>query len=456
GGSLPYTFAAARTDFGEGLGALGLGGLALLFLHAYSLGGGTYTGIEAVSNGLPVMREPRVATGRRTMLYMALSLAFTAGGLLVCYLLWDVALAEGKTLNAVLADKVFGALGLGAGLVVVTLVSEGALLVVAAQAGFIDGPRVLANMSADSWFPRRFSSLSERLTIENGILLMGAASLLALFYTRGDVRHLVVMYSINVFLTFSLSMFGMLTLGIRRRRTKGARPVSIPLFTAGFLLCATILGVTVTQKFREGGWITLVVTGGLVLLALWIRAHYRMVGEKLAELYRELKEIPRTAKAPPGDPNPSEQTAVILVGGFGGLGIHTMLNAFRVFPGTFKNLVFVSAQAVDSGAIRIDHGVPEIEAETRTMLGKYVELAAGIGVPATSRMSIGTDVVDELEKVCLATAREFPRSIFFGGKVIFRREGWYHHLLHNETAFAVQKRLQWAGKTMVIIPARMK
>ena len=64
--------------------------MLLLFVHAYSLGGGTYTGIEAVSNGLPIMREPRVQTGKRTMIYMAISLAVTAGGLLLCYLLWDV------------------------------------------------------------------------------------------------------------------------------------------------------------------------------------------------------------------------------------------------------------------------------------------------------------------------------------------------------------------------------
>ena len=64
--------------------------MLLLFVHAYSLGGGTYTGIEAVSNGLPIMREPRVQTAKRTMLYMAASLAFTAAGLLVCYLLWHV------------------------------------------------------------------------------------------------------------------------------------------------------------------------------------------------------------------------------------------------------------------------------------------------------------------------------------------------------------------------------
>ena len=205
------TARTAADGFHAGLAApgFGIGAMALLFLHAYSLGGGTYTGIEAVSNGMPIMQEPRVKNGKRTMLYMAMSLAVTAGGLLVCYLLWDVSAVEGKTLNAVLVEKLVAGIPFGGAFVIATLFSEGGLLVVAAQAGFIDGPRVLANMAVDSWAPHRFAALSERLTTHNGIMLMGVAALAALLYTGGDVVKLVVMYSINVFLTFSLSMFGM-------------------------------------------------------------------------------------------------------------------------------------------------------------------------------------------------------------------------------------------------------
>ncbi len=76
-----------RTGFQGGLATLGLGGMALLFLKAFSMGGGTYTGIEAVSNGLQILREPRVLNGKKTMAYMSVSLALTAGGILVCYLL---------------------------------------------------------------------------------------------------------------------------------------------------------------------------------------------------------------------------------------------------------------------------------------------------------------------------------------------------------------------------------
>ena len=87
-------------------------------------------------------------------------------------------------MNALLAERLTAHLPLGRVLVVVTMVSEGVLLVVAAQAGFIDGPRVLANMAVDSWVPRRFAALSDRLTTHNGITLMGATSLVALLYTR--------------------------------------------------------------------------------------------------------------------------------------------------------------------------------------------------------------------------------------------------------------------------------
>src|SRR5512139_715613 len=114
-----------------------------------------------------------------------------------------------------------GGLPVGEWFVVSALLAEGALLVVAAQAGFIDGPRVMANMATDSWMPHRFSQLSDRLVTQNGVLLMGGASLVTLFYTRGDIVALVTMYSINVFVTFSLSQASMLRYWLQRRAERG-------------------------------------------------------------------------------------------------------------------------------------------------------------------------------------------------------------------------------------------
>jgi amino acid transporter len=455
---LTTTVEHVGAGYDRAIGTLGLSGVLLVFVRAYSLGGGTYTGIEAVSNGLPIMREPRVRTARRTMLYMATSLAFTASGLLLCYLLWRVAPVEGKTLNAVLVERLAGGFPGGAVFIALTLFSEGALLVVAAQAGFLDGPRVLANMAIDSWVPHRFAALSERLTTGNGIVLMGAASLAALLYTRGAVSRLIVMYSINVFVTFSLSMFGMLRFWLAARNEAGARRARrITLFGSAFLLCVTILAITVFEKFREGGWVTLVVTGVVVAVCFWVRGHYRTAARSVARLYRDLHGLPDTPKPGlPAEPDRDHPVAAVLVGAYGGVGIHTVLNIFRAFPGHFKGLIFLSIGVVDSGEFKGEHAVEELKRKTDEMLQRYVRLAQGMGIPACARYSLGTDAVEEAEKLCLEAAREFPRITFFAGKMIFQRERWYDRLLHNETALALQKRLQWAGKTMVTLPVRVR
>jgi amino acid transporter len=457
---LPSTARAVRAGFTEGAATLGVGGLLLLFVRAYSLGGGTYTGIEAVSNGLPIMRDPKVETGKRTMVYMGTSLAFTASGLLLCYLLWQISPVPGKTMNAVLTERLAGGLPFGGTFVVLTLFSEAMLLVVAAQAGFIDGPRVLANMAVDSWVPHRFAALSERLTTQNGILVMGAAALAALVYTRGNVGHLVVMYSINVFLTFSLSMLAMLRFWHQHRKARREWRTRLALFAAGFVLCATILGTTTYEKFTEGGWVTVVITLAVIGLCFVIRRHYRTVNAELDKLYHELGDLPHATPARPlavvGQVDPQKPTAAVLVGSYGGVGIHTVLNVFRSFPGHFKGLVFVTVGVIDSGEFKGEHAVEELRRRTEEMLAQYISLAAGLGVPATARMAIGTEAVAEAEKVCLDVAREFPRVVFFAGKMIFQRERWYHRLLHNETALAVEKRLRWVGKTMVTLPIRVR
>ena len=172
---------AFQGNFRQDLSTIGYIGMLAIFLRAFSMGGGTYTGIEAVSNAMNVMREPRVQTGKRTMVYLATSLAITAAGLLFCYSLFAIKPVEGRTLNAILADLTFSGWPLGGAIAFVTILSEGALLMVGAQSGFAGGPSVMANMAVDSWLPRRFSALSERLTMQNGVLLMGAA-LVLLFY----------------------------------------------------------------------------------------------------------------------------------------------------------------------------------------------------------------------------------------------------------------------------------
>lgn len=431
---------AAHTVGGlrEGLSTIGVGGLLLLFAQAYSRGAGTYTGIEAVSNGLQIMREPRVATAKRTMLYMAISLAVTAGGILLCYLLLDVKPVAGKTLNAVM----FEALPFGGWFVVLALVAEAALLLLAAQTGFIDGPRVMANMALDSWLPRRFSSLSERLTMHYGVVLMGVAAVLTLFYTRGGIDQLVTMYSINVFVTFSLTQLGMCKFWITERQKHPRWLRALSLHVIGAVLCIGILVMVVVEKFFEGAWMTILVTALLIAFCWLIRRHYQKVSRKLAVLSQTLDNLPTATDATAAELDPHLPTAVLLVGGYGGLGIHSLLAIFRQFPGFYKQVIFVSVAVIDSGHFKGLEELENLKAETQQALDKYVALASGFGLAATSRMALGAEPLAEIELLCTEVGRQFPKATFFAGKLIFRRDTWYQRVLHNETATAIQRRLE--------------
>ncbi|MDA8413209.1 MAG: APC family permease [Desulfobacteraceae bacterium] len=453
-------FAPVVSDLGSGIrhdvSTIGVIGILMLFMRAYSLGGGTYTGIEAVSNGLQIMREPRVQTGKRTMLYMATSLAFTASLILLCYLFLALKPVEGMTLNAVLANNLFTNWPMGHWIAFITIFSEGALLLVAAQAGFVDGPRVMSNMAIDSWFPHRFAALSVRLTMRNGILLMGLAAIALLFYTGGSVGTLVVMYSINVFITFSLSQLGMSKFFIQRRKEDPQWFRHLSVHLVGLVLCVTILVVTTFEKFAEGGWMTLLITAVVIGLCYLIKGHYLRVRQGMRDLDETLLDVP---VAPHGEPpaiDHNAPTAIQLVSGYSGFGVHTLFSILSTFPNTYKNVIFVSVAMIDSGSFKGSEEMEALEASVKAGLEKYVNMAHKLGLAAEYRTELSTDVVESAVDLCKQVAGEFPRSTVFTGQLTFRLEKFYHRLLHNETAFAIQRRLQWDGLTTVIMPIRVR
>ena len=432
---------------------LGFWAMFVILARAYSRGAGTYTGIEAVSNGIQIMREPRIATGKRTMVYMATSLAITAGAILLIYLLLGVHEQTGKTLNAVMVEK----LNFGPWFVVLVLASEAALLFVAAQTGFIDGPRVMANMANDRWLPHRFASLSDRLTMHYGIMLIGAASIATLFYTGGNIDALVTMYSINVFLTFSLTEIGMVKFWITERKTHPEWKKSLPVHLTGLVLCLSILTIVVIEKFQEGAWMTVVVTSALILLCVIIRRHYRLVNKKLRSLSDILEGLPAedSAVQPAMKLDSNRPTAILLVESYNGLGIHSLLNIVKQFPGYFKQMVFVSVAVLDTGNFKGSGEVERLEENTKQELDHYVKLATNLGIPSTARMTVGTEAVEEAEKICLELSREFKQSVFFAAKLVFQKQKWYQRILHSETAYAIQNRLQFQGLSMVVLPVRV-
>jgi len=99
--------------------------------------------------------------------------------------------------------------------------------------------------------------------------------------------------------------------------------------------------------------------------------------------------------------------------------------------------------------------VEAVRAQTEKSLRRYVDLARRLGLVADYRMAIGTEAVSEAERLCLEVGREFPRAIFFAGKLVFEQERWFQRLLHNETAYQLQRRLQFAGLNAMVLPVRV-
>ena len=212
---------------------------------------------------------------------------------------------------------------------------------------------------------------------------MGLSALAALWYTDGMVSTLLIMYSINVFLTFSLSMIGMWRHWYALRGQHALWRRRLALFSMGAALCLSILAVTIFEKFGQGGWVTLLLTGTCITISLLIHRYYRRVLARLKRLDESLSEIVTTGTPVHREPDPSQATAVVLAGGYGGLGVHTLLNALRFAPGHFKNIIFVSVGVIDSGNFKGADAVDDLQRYTEESLEKYVNLARRLGLRLT-------------------------------------------------------------------------
>lgn len=450
------------SDVHQARSSLGWLGMLMILARAYTMGAGTYTGIEAVSNGLSILREPRVKTATRTMRYMVVSLSFMVLGLMLAYLLYRVQEEPGRTLNALVCSRVVENWPgwLGKLFLAVTLFSEGMLLFVAAQTGFFGGPSVLATMAKDRWVPARFALLSNRLVVQNGILLIGVSGLLTLILTGGSVDLLVVLYSINVFITFSLSQSGMVRYWLKADIPRSRRLRKLAFSGLGLGLTLIILASLVIVKFGEGGWVTLAVTGCLVLVVRRIKSEYAQTRESLKRLdgladvsEMVFQEPPKTL--PPLAQGVPERTAVVLVNGYGGYGLHTVFGIIRLFGQMFRRFVFIQVGVIDAAAFKGVEEIDALEKHTHNEVQRYSELMRHYGYESESVAVSGLDVTDEISKLAPELIRRFPAAVFFGGQLVFKNDSLLTRVLHNFTIFDIQRKLYQQGIQFIILPIRV-
>jgi amino acid transporter len=432
-----------------------------VFLKALSMGGGTFTGLEAVSNNVNTLSEPRIRTAKITMFLVAVSLAFTAAGIILLYLLWGVTKVDGQTLNATVFYSItqtwtYNDTPLSYIIVPIVLMFEAGLLVVAANAGFLAGPNVISNMASDEWMPKSFSSLSSRLVVKNGIVFMAVAALLTLIITDGSVHVLVVLYSINVFITFSMSLLGLSIYWFRHRHRQEKWLSKLTISVIGFIVCSSILLITIFEKFYEGGWITLLITSIFVGSGLLIRRMYRRF--KINLMHKEAEFY--NYEFLPSDPNlsavdKSAPTAAIIVDQTFGSGMNCLLEIKKLFPGIFKNFIFVTVGEVDSNTMREEKRWRDMRRKTKSILNKYKNYCNANGRFAKAYIGYNTDVVEKLTQLTNRVSKDYPNVLFFGTKFIFDNENILTQILFNHIPYIMQRRLHTKGQNMVILPMKI-
>ncbi len=431
-----------------------------LVIRAYGLGGSTYSGIEAISNNVNLLAEPRIRTGRLALLYVALTLAFTAGGLILLYSLWDIQPVSGQTLNATLLSAITAQLGLhGRGAdawMSLTMGLEAAILLVAANAMLIFAPTLLANMASDSWLPHQFRNLSVRLVRQNGIVFIGVFALAILYATHGDLATLVVFYSINVFLSFALAKAGLLRYWWGERSKMKYWIPRIFVAAVGLIVAGTILVVTLTERFSEGGWATIGLTLIVIAGCVRIRAHYswvsncrRKIDEQFALTQEELKRIQPVSRFA------NCATAVLLTTEHWGPTIHTLLWVQRLFPGHFRNILFVGVIEFDSRAMGASETLPRRTSRLEAAMHQLEGFCAKHGLHADRLIGYGTDPVLELERLVKDVTAKGQECVCFANKLILPPGRRLSEWLHNQTSLALQRRLHAEGIPLMVMPIRL-
>jgi len=307
-------------------------------------------------------------------------------------------------------------------------------------------------MASDSWLPHRFSHLSDRLTMRNGVTLISGAAILTLVYTWGETGILVLMYSINVFLTFSLTQLGMLRFWFGNRSKYPDWWRHIIIHVIGLILCFSILVVGIIEKFTEGAWLTVMLTTALTGFCLLIRHHYRKTEQGVRRFDELMMELPKSDQVSPiGPPDTDAPTAACFVKDYNGLGVQSVLAVPLLFGSQFENFVFIGVGVIDSHRFKGVEDIVNVPAHTETELKKYVALVNRHGYPAEYCYALGIDPIDELERLAHRMSERFPRVVFFASKLIFQEEHFWHRILHNQAAFTLERRLQFAGLQTVVL-----
>ena len=262
------------------VGAAGSVGIFLL-LHAFASGGAAMTGVEAISNGVPAFKAPEWKNARSTLMVMGACLGVMFIGISWLAMQMHVIPSDKKTVISQIASGVFGSGTLGHVLFLVIQGTTMLILVLAANTSFADFPRLASFHADDHFMPKQLTKRGHRLVFSNGIVLLSvtAAGLVVLF--QADVTHLIPLYAIGVFTSFTLSQAGMSVRHLRLREP-GWR-VGLAINGTGAVVTGVVTVVIAITKFTHGAWAIMVLVPVLVFLLVRLNRQYESEKDQLSE-----------------------------------------------------------------------------------------------------------------------------------------------------------------------------
>jgi amino acid transporter len=280
-------------EFGVGGDGLLMGATLFVVLHAFASGGAAVTGVEAISNGVPAFRKPEWRNARQTLVIMGTGLGVMFLGLSYLASKVHVAPYEGgtPTVIAQVGEAVYGHGVLGDILFYSLQAGTMLILVLAANTGFADFPRLASFQAGDRFLPRQLTKRGHRLVYSNGILALAGAAAVLVIVTGAEVTRLIPLYAIGVFTGFTLSQAGMTKHHLRKKEEGWQKGIAVNGF--GALLSAVVALIIAVTKFADGAWIILIALPLLVIL--FLRVHNQYEGERQL---LESPDLPAAAKAP--------------------------------------------------------------------------------------------------------------------------------------------------------------
>ncbi len=271
------------------IGTAGSVGIFLL-LHAFASGGAAMTGVEAISNGVPAFKVPEWKNARSTLMVMGACLGTMFIGISWLAMQMHVIPSDKKTVISQIATGVFGSGSFGQVLFYFVQGTTMLILVLAANTSFADFPRLASFHADDHFMPKQLTKRGHRLVFSNGIVLLSvtAAGLVVLF--QADVTHLIPLYAIGVFTSFTLSQAGMSVRHLRLREP-GWR-IGLAINGTGALVTGVVTVVIAITKFTHGAWAIMLLVPVLVFLLVRLNHQYESEKEQLSEGAMEATSLP--------------------------------------------------------------------------------------------------------------------------------------------------------------------